>query len=189
MSFASDVRRFTTKAEKDTDTVIRYITLSLFAGTVQSTPVGNPSLWAVNKTAANYNSEVSIWNAAQRAVPENLTSAGRLRRGLKVNDSMSLIAPAGYVGGRLKANWQVSQNAPKTGTLDTTDKSGATTIAQIEAGMGGWGSVTYLANNLPYAHAIEFDGHSKQAAAGMVRVNFARITQHVRSAARKTRKA
>lgn len=133
MTFASDVRRFTTKAEKDTDTVIRYITLALFAGTVQSTPVDT---------------------------------------------------------GRLKANWQVSQNKPVTGTLTSTDKSGGKAIAAIAAGIGGWGSTSFLANNLPYAHRIEFDGWSHtKAPAGMVRVNFARITQHVRAAESKARKA
>ena len=87
--------------------------------------------------------------------------------------------------GRLKANWQVSQNVPVSGTLTTTDKSGATTIAAITVGVGGAGSVTYLANNLPYAHRIEYDGWSHtKAPAGMVRVSMARVQQHVRAAAR-----
>lgn len=147
MSFSDDVRRFATKAEKATDTAVRYITLALFSGTVESTPVGDPSGW-------------------------------------KYPDR----APPGYVGGRLKGNWQVSQSTPATGTLDTVDPSGRETIAKIVAGMGGLGSVTYLANNLPYAYRIEFDGWSKQAPAGMVRINFARINQHVRAAAAKARK-
>lgn len=131
MSFSSQVRQFATQAQKDTDTVIRAITLNLFAGTVRSTPVDT---------------------------------------------------------GRLKGNWQVSQNAPVTGTLTTTDKSGAQTIANIAAGLGGWGSVTYLANNLPYAYRIEFDGWSHtKAPAGMVRINMARVQQHVRAAARQVK--
>lgn len=96
-------------------------------------------------------------------------------------------APDGYVGGRLKANWQASQNVPVTGTLTTTDASGATTIIAIAGAIGGAGSVTYLANNLPYAHRIEFDGWSTQAAAGMVRVSMARVQQHVRAAVRANR--
>jgi len=88
--------------------------------------------------------------------------------------------------GRLKGNWQVSQGSAATGTLTSTDKDGGTTTAKIAAGMGGWGSVTYLANNLPYAQRIEFDGWSHtKAPAGMVRVSFARINQIVASAVRK----
>lgn len=98
--------------------------------------------------------------------------------------------------GRLKGNWQTTQRAPATGTLTTEDKSGAKAIAAITAGMGGWGSVTYLTNNLPYAASAEFGGwngptdkvteagFSRKAAEGMVRVSFARINSIVRSAAR-----
>lgn len=128
MTFAADIRRFTDKTEKAIDQTVRGITLRLFSGVVQSTPVDT---------------------------------------------------------GRLKGNWQVSQGSPATGTLTSVDKSGAVTIAAIAVGMGGWGSVTYLANNLPYAHRIEFDGWSKQSPAGMVRINMARIRQHVAAEARK----
>lgn len=87
--------------------------------------------------------------------------------------------------GRLKGNWQVSIGAPANGTVTTTDKSGATTITSMAAGMGGWGSTTYLANNLPYAHRIEYDGWSHtKAPAGMVRVSLARINSIVAKAAR-----
>lgn len=87
--------------------------------------------------------------------------------------------------GRLKANWQPSIGTPVIGTLSTTDASGAVTMANITAGVGGLGTVTYLANNLPYAHRIEFDGWSHtKAPAGMVRVSMARVQQHVRAAAR-----
>lgn len=87
--------------------------------------------------------------------------------------------------GRLKANWQASQNVPVTGTLTATDASGATTIAQLPLKIGGAGSLTYLSNNLPYAHRIEFDGWSHtKAPAGMVRVSMARVQQFIKSAAR-----
>jgi hypothetical protein len=89
--------------------------------------------------------------------------------------------------GRLKGNWQISQGSPATGEVSTTDASGATTKAAIAVGMGGWGSTTYLANNLPYAQRIEFDGYSRQAPAGMVRVSFARVNGIVESAIRQNR--
>lgn len=87
--------------------------------------------------------------------------------------------------GRLKGNWQCSVGAPVTGTVTTVDKSGGQTIASMAQAMGGWGSVTYLANNLPYAHRIEFDGWSSvKAPSGMVRTSLARINAIVAKAAR-----
>lgn len=96
-------------------------------------------------------------------------------------------APAGYVGGRLKGNWQTTVNAPASGTVETIDASGARTIASVATGMGGWGSVTYLTNNVVYAIPIEFDGHSSIAKAGMVRVSFARVPGIVRKAIRENK--
>lgn len=87
--------------------------------------------------------------------------------------------------GRLKANWQVSIGAPASGTVEAVDKSGSRTIANMAAGMGGWGTYTALTNNLPYAYRIEFDGWSHtKAPQGMVRVSMARIESIVRKAAR-----
>ncbi|KAF1711063.1 hypothetical protein CSC70_03810 [Pseudoxanthomonas kalamensis DSM 18571] len=43
--------------------------------------------------------------------------------------------------GRLKGNWQVSVGSPASGTLTTTDESGAKTKANILVGMGGWVSL------------------------------------------------
>lgn len=88
--------------------------------------------------------------------------------------------------GRLKGNWQVSQAVPASGTLTVTDKDGGTTKTKMAGGIGGWGSVTFLANNLPYAERIEFDGWSHtKAPAGMVRVSFARVQRIVATEARK----
>jgi hypothetical protein len=50
-------------------------------------------------------------NAALRDDPANLTKSGRLKRGLRVNDSMDIKKPEGYVGGRFKNNWYVGSIA------------------------------------------------------------------------------
>jgi hypothetical protein len=90
--------------------------------------------------------------------------------------------------GRLKGNWQASVGAPASGTLTMTDKGGSTTVVKMAAGIGGWGSTTYLTNNLPYAARIEYDGWSHtKAPAGMVRVSLARIQSIVRAAARENK--
>lgn len=90
--------------------------------------------------------------------------------------------------GRLKGNWQTTIGAPAMGTVTVTDKDGSVTKASMASAIGGWGSVTFLANNLPYASRIEYEGWSHtKAPAGMVRVSFARVQQIVAEEARKNR--
>tara|TARA_R110000782_G_scaffold33535_9_gene80789 strand:+ start:1267 stop:1704 length:438 start_codon:yes stop_codon:yes gene_type:complete len=95
-------------------------------------------------------------------------------------------APPGYVGGRLRGNWQASLDTPETGMLDTTDKNGSLTIQAVDAVVSGatGDSPIFLTNNLPYAHRIEYGGHSKQAPNGMVRVNILAWNRAVEEAAR-----
>lgn len=90
--------------------------------------------------------------------------------------------------GRLKGNWQVSQGSPARGALESNDPSGGRTITAIAGGIGGAGTVSFLANNLAYAERVEYDSWSKtKAPAGMVRVSFARIDAIVAQAARANR--
>jgi hypothetical protein len=78
----------------------------------------------VNQTASAYNTAVREHNAALRDDPANLTKSGRLKRGLRVNDSMDIKKPEGYVGGRFKNNWYVGFDSQPTETNDTPDASG-----------------------------------------------------------------
>lgn len=91
--------------------------------------------------------------------------------------------PPGYVGGRFRGNWQTSTGSPETSQIPRIDPSGSSAIAEVFAKAGGLGTVTYLANNLPYAERLEYDGWSQQAPNGMVRVSFARIDSIVAKAA------
>jgi len=77
--------------------------------------------------------------------------------------------PPGYVGGRFRANWQLSLGSPATGMLDAVDKDGSATIAAHGAvnKAAKAGDVIYLVNNLPYAKRIE-EGWSRQAPVGVV---------------------
>lgn len=97
--------------------------------------------------------------------------------------------PVGDInGGRLKGAWQTTQRAPATAAIERFDKSGAKSTAEVAANMGGWGSVTYFTNLMPYAHRIEFDGWSSvKSPQGMVRVSFARIQRLVAQEARKNK--
>lgn len=78
--------------------------------------------------------------------------------------------------GRFIGNWQVGLGVCPEGTLDIfqTDK-----MAQADAGKAilskaQAGGLIYIANNLPYAVALEY-GHSSQAPSGMVRITLANI--------------
>lgn len=77
-------------------------------------------------------------------------------------------APPGYVGGRFRANWQYGENQIPEGELWTPIVGPFPDKNPIEVAVEAAGKVHYLANNLPYAQALE-DGHSTQAApAGIV---------------------
>jgi len=96
-------------------------------------------------------------------------------------------APAGYVGGRLRGNWQTSVGAPATGSLDVIDPQGVQALQDMQSNLGNGttNDVTiYFVNNLPYASRIEFEGHSSQAPRGMVRRNVARFNRLVAQAVR-----
>lgn len=94
-------------------------------------------------------------------------------------------APEGYVGGRLRGNWQVSTGRPASGELDTIDSSGNTTVGNMRQFVNGLDFTkdveVYLTNNLPYAERIEYFGHSGQAPEGMVRKNLIRISNNLQS--------
>ena len=102
--------------------------------------------------------------------------------------------------GRFRANWTAAGVRPSTVTTDMTDKSGAAATGAmtnyINSAKGQ--TVFTLANNLPYAHVIEYGGYpgdgpntvggfSKQAPQGCVRVNVARFEAILEEQARANR--
>ncbi len=94
-------------------------------------------------------------------------------------------APAGYVGGRFRANWQYGLGAYDASTSENVDKSGGATINTIvgkvkdEAG----GHIHFLTNSLPYGPRLE-EGHSRQAPNGMVHLTVLEFQPIVDAAAR-----
>ena len=90
--------------------------------------------------------------------------------------------------GRFRANWTAAGVQPSTVTASSTDKSGSSAIGAMTSYINSANGqlVFTLSNNLPYAHKLEYGGYpgdgpntvggfSKQAPAGMVRVNAARF--------------
>ena len=102
--------------------------------------------------------------------------------------------------GRFRANWTAAGVQPSTVTTDMTDKSGAAaTGAMVNYINSAKGQTVFtMANNLPYAHVIEYGGYpgdgpntvggfSKQAPQGVVRVNVARFEAILEEQARANR--
>ncbi|GAA0907690.1 hypothetical protein GCM10009552_15960 [Rothia nasimurium] len=174
--FRESVAAFAKLEKGRIDQQVRTLTLTLFTDIILQSPVGNEELWAVNRSARYYNDSVKDWNDALKENPDNVTKAGRLKPGRKLHDRMDITKPDGYVGGRFRGNWQTSIAAPATGTIDRVDPSGSSTISEVLRNMGGAGTVTFLVNNLPYSQVLEYESHSSQAPAGMVRISMARIS-------------
>ncbi|MGQ9451801.1 hypothetical protein ACP4QI_009985 [Leclercia sp. TB492] len=179
-AFMVSINAFVSQAKERQEEVVRVVGIKILARLVQMSPVGNPELWAVNQTAEAYNAAVSEHNSQLRQNPGNLTKAGRLRPGRKVNDSMDLKAPPGYTGGRFRGNWQVSFDQRARGETGRIDKAGHETIAagnlvleQFKVGT----TAVYFCNNVPYAYPLEM-GHSSQAPGGMVRITAAEFQRY-----------
>lgn len=87
--------------------------------------------------------------------------------------------PKGYVGGRLRNNWQISVDNP-SGSLRGPNKGGAGSKSDLISYKFKSGTITYFTNNMPYAYRIEFDGWSGQAPEGVARINVKRFPSVLR---------
>ncbi|WP_318378820.1 hypothetical protein [Enterobacter sp.] len=183
--FLAAIQLFVDSSKQEMDQVVRRTGIKILAQLVEMSPVGQPDIWQVNQTATAYNTAVREHNAALRDDPANLTKAGRLKRGLRVNDSMDIKKPEGYVGGRFKNNWYVGFDSQPTQSNDTPDASGQGSnsrgMAVLEVFRVGQVSSIYFTNNLPYAAALE-NGHSGQAPGGMVGITALDAAQMFREA-------
>ncbi|CAM7549058.1 hypothetical protein L2W98_23295 [Citrobacter freundii] len=183
--FLAAIKLYIDSSKEGMDEVVRRTGIKILAQLVEMSPVGQPDIWQVNQTATAYNTAVREHNAALRDDPSNLTKSGRLKRGLRVNDSMDIKKPEGYVGGRFKNNWYVGFDSQPTQSNDTPDASGQGSnsrgMAVLEVFRVGQVSSIYFTNNMPYARALE-EGHSTQAPGGMVRVTALDAAQMFRKA-------
>jgi len=95
-------------------------------------------------------------------------------------------APKGYVGGRLRANWNVSIGGIDTSTTDAIDAEGVATIENGSQVIGNASAAqdVFIANSLPYAIPIEYGHSGVQAPEGMVRVTVAEFQDYVTEAVR-----
>lgn len=183
--FLAAIQLFVDGSKQEIEEAVRRTGIKILGRLVDMSPVGQPEIWQVNQTASAYNTAVREHNAALRDDPANLTKAGRLRRGQRVNDSMDIKKPEGYVGGRFKNNWYVGLDSQPTETNDTPDASGQGSntrgLAVLEVFRVGQVNSIYFTNNLPYAQALE-NGHSNQAPGGMVGLTALDAAQYFREA-------
>lgn len=97
--------------------------------------------------------------------------AEKMVRGTVIGCASRIIKRTPVKEGTLRGNWQPSIGQAVLATIDRIDPNGA--AAATDTAREGQrlkiGAVFYMANNLPYAAAIEF-GSSKQAPAGMMRI-------------------
>lgn len=183
--FLAAIQLFVDSSKQDMDEVVRRTGIKILGRLVDMSPVGQPEIWEVNQTASAYNTAVREHNATLGDDPANLTKSGRLKRGLRVNDSMGIKKPEGYVGGRFKNNWYIGFDSQPSQSNDTPDASGQGSnsrgLAVLEVFRVGQVSSIYFTNNLPYAAALE-NGHSGQAPGGMVSITALDAAQLFREA-------
>jgi hypothetical protein len=140
MSFTLDLQKFAKKTNSNVEVLVKSAVAGVAESIIEKSPVGNPSLWT-------------------QEFKDVATSLGWIGKG--------------YTGGRFRGNWDYGFNVTPKTEFDVVDKNGALSMSRIESGMAGKkmaGNIHYIANNLPYAQALE-NGHSRiQAPHGMVRL-------------------
>lgn len=89
----------------------------------------------------------------------------------------SLPAPKGYVGGRARANWQISTSRPPNKPIDAIDPDGdvTETVGLVKMGKAKAGGTIWIYNNVRYIKRLEDGWSYKQAPLGMVAVSLAEI--------------
>lgn len=125
------------------------------------------------------------------------SSLGETGRAIALELFSSVIRDTPADTGRARGNWQATIGTPATGILSGGDESKsespapngdgpqtaeAIKTAKVAIDQFEMGKVIYLTNNLPYIYRLEFLKWSKQAPAGMVRKNVARLRANIRKA-------
>lgn len=83
--------------------------------------------------------------------------------------------------GKFRNNWIGSINVPVTTKKDTVDKSGNRAKASVATSLEKLkpGDTWYLRNNQPYGVRLEYEGWSRQAPNGFLRLNVARTAREL----------
>lgn len=162
--FRVDLRQRIADAKENLHSVARKVVLDVGTRLVERSPVGNKELWAINDLVHLQRETYQVFRESQG---KKRVSERTLKKKFKSK------GPAGYVGGRFRANWQLAENAVAIGELYDENASNYPNRQQVVDAMDAnitnnpAGKVFYFSNNLPYAQRLE-DGWSSQAPEGMV---------------------
>lgn len=98
----------------------------------------------------------------------------RVTKGIKIGLFNGVIRDTRVDTGRLRGNWQTTNEQPASGTLDRLDPSGVEAQREVTQNVTSFG-VDYLTNNLPYAKKWDDED-------GTIDKNMARIQRTVKEA-------
>lgn len=138
MSFTSDIQAFAAKTNRNIDSAVREVVLSIATGINERSPVGDPLRWST----------------------DFITAAGKL--------GWIAPGANGYLGGHFKVNNQYKFGSMPTNEIEGIDRDGSKTMTTLKSELfaSPADGVHYIANNVPYALRLE-NGYSTQAPAGV----------------------
>jgi len=113
----------------------------------------------------------------KRVIEKGKTNQSLFIRKLLLEIDRRLVLKSPVDTGRFRANWVVGSYNIDDSTTDSTDKTGATTLAKHQHQITGIkynGQMVYITNSLPYAFPLEY-GWSDKAPQGMVRITVEEI--------------
>lgn len=112
-----------------------------------------------------------------------MARADEVFRSIVIQVGESVVSLSPVLTGQFKGAWRFSVGSADSSVPVTPDPDGRSTISAIVSGAQSlsYGQAAYIANNLPYAIALEY-GYSNKAPSGIVRVTQQRFEQIVRRA-------
>lgn len=127
---------------------------------------------------------IAMFGEIIRKTPVGNPSIWKINANAK--NKKSMYRPKGYVGGRLRNNWQATINSPAEGEVQNASKSGSDAKASVKAAAASYDLTKsmFLTNNLPYAARVEYGQWSKQAPQGMMRTTVASFKSEIEKNAR-----
>lgn len=102
---------------------------------------------------------------------------GLLSTAIKVEVFSGIVSDTRVKTGRLRGNWQITEQEAAQGEVERLDKDGSVVADEIVKNASSDG-LTYFVNNLPYAAKFEDED-------GMVNTNIAKIKNVVKEQAAK----
>ncbi len=112
-----------------------------------------------------------------------------IRRGVTLKLLNAVILDTPVLTGRLRGNWRIAEGHIDRTANNREDKPGTIVMAEVQKTVLASKDDTsiYLANSLPYAHRIEYEGWSHtKAPDGMVRKNVTRFNGLIKLEAAKS---